>query len=419
MTVAVELTKPSIRGESRFFYGYVLVAVCFSLQVIGWGAYNSFGVFFNPIMTAFDWQRADISVSVSISYIIYGLSGILLGRLNDKVGPRLIMTICGTILGLGYLLMSRVEALWQLYLFYGVLVGVGIGGTDVVLLSTIARWFIRMRGRMSGILKVGTGVGMILFPLITHWLIDLYNWRMAFVSLGVVHLVLFLALAQLLVRDPARRGLFPDNDGNKDSAEFTDTQEGISFRQALGSSQVWMICGAYFIVYTCAITILLHIVPHAIDLGVASADATRVLATLGAVSIAGRLVMGFATDAIGSKRTLAVCFLLMAGALLLLLVADTLWLLLVFAVLYGFVHGGFFALISPLVAEYVGMFSHGAILGLVIFIATIGGAIGPMLAGYIFDLTGSYHIVFLSMPVLCVVGLITALLLYAPARRTF
>ncbi|MBN2538890.1 MAG: MFS transporter, partial [Deltaproteobacteria bacterium] len=92
-------------------------------------------------------------------------------------------------------------------------------------------------------------------------------------------------------------------------------------------------------------------------------------------------------------------------------------LLLVFAVLYGFAHGGFFAVISPLVAEYFGMSSHGAILGLVIFVATIGGAIGPMLAGYIFDVTGSYRIVFLTMPVMCVVGLIITLQLYAPARR--
>ncbi len=122
------------RGD-RFFYGYVLVAASFLLQAIGWGAYNSFGVFFNPLMTEYGWSRAGISGAVSVSFCLYGLSSILLGRLNDRVGPRLIMTVSAMFLGVGYLLLSRLTSLWQLYLLYSLLVGIGISGTDVVLLN--------------------------------------------------------------------------------------------------------------------------------------------------------------------------------------------------------------------------------------------------------------------------------------------
>ncbi|MBW2583601.1 MAG: MFS transporter [Deltaproteobacteria bacterium] len=177
ITEASKIQPNADRGD-RFFYGYVLVAVSFLLQIIGWGAYNSFGVFFNPLMNEYGWSRAGISGAVSVSFCMYGLSSIVLGRLNDRVGPRLIMTVSGIFLGVGYLLMSRLTSLWQLYLLYSLLVGIGISGTDVVLLSTIARWFIRLRGRMSGVLKVGSGVGMLVMPLFTQlayhglWLAD-------------------------------------------------------------------------------------------------------------------------------------------------------------------------------------------------------------------------------------------------------
>jgi MFS family permease len=384
------------------------------MQAVGWGIYNSFGVFFNPIMNTFGWQRAAISGAVSLSMLIYGLASILLGRLNDRVGPKLIMTASGILLGAGYLLMSRIDALWQLYLIYGVIVGVGLSGTDVVLLSTVARWFARLRGRMSGTLKVGTGVGMLIFPLISHWLTARYNWQTAVAVLGVLILSLFLVLSQLLVRDPASRGLSPDGDGQIDMGMAAVAEEGPAFLEAFRSTQVWMICAAYFILTICTMTILLHIVPHAIDLGVAKVDAARVLATIGAVSIAGRFFMGFVSDKTGNRRSLAICFCLLMASLLWLLVAGRLWMLFVFALFYGFAHGGFFAVMSPLVAESFGTFSHGAILGLVIFASAFGGSVGPLMAGLIYDVTGSYRIVFWALPAISLLGLTVALRLKPP-----
>jgi MFS family permease len=410
-------TQPEAGRGDRFFYGYILVAASFLLQAIGWGAYNSFGVFFNPLMNEYGWSRAGISGAVSVSLCMYGLASILLGRLNDRVGPRLITTISGIFLGVGYLLMSGLTSLWQLYLLYSLLVGIGLSGTDVVLLSTIARWFVRLRGRMSGVLKVGTGVGMLVMPLFTNWLITAFGWRTAFFVMGIVVLILFSGLSQLLVRDPARRGLRPDGDGRVAAQTGPAGETGLALRQALKSLQLWLICIAYFLALICVFTVLLHIVPHAIDLGIPRSWATRVLATIGGLSIAGRFIMGFSSDRIGNKWALAICYGFMCVSLGWLLLADRLWMFLVFAVVYGFAHGGFFTLMSPLTAEYFGTASHGAIFGMIIFASTIGGAIGPLLAGYVFDLTGSYRALLLSLPLISSVGLGATLMLRSPERR--
>ncbi len=409
--------QPHAGRGNRFFYGYVLVAASFLLQAIGWGAYNSFGVFFNPLMNEYTWSRAGISGAVSVSFCVYGLSSILLGRLNDRMGPRFIMAVSGIFLGVGYLLMSRLTSLWQLYLLYSLLVGIGISGTDVVLLSTIARWFVRLRGRMSGVLKVGTGVGMLVMPLFTNWLITAFGWRTALFVMGIAVLIPFIGLSQLLVRDPARRGLRPDGDGRAAAKIARAGETGFSLRQALKNLQLWLIFTTYFLLLVCVYTILLHIVPHAIDLGIPSSWATRVLAIIGGLSIVGRFIMGYSIDRIGNKWALTICYGFLCVSLGWLLLANRLWMLFVFATVYGFAHGGFFVIMSPLIAEFFGTASHGAIFGMMIFASTIGGAIGPLAAGYVFDLTGSYRVVFWCLPLISTAGLGITLMLRSPVRR--
>ena len=125
----------------------------------------------------------------------------------------------------------------------------------------------------------------------------------------------------------------------------------------------------------------------------------------------GRFVMGSASDKIGGKRSLIACFLLLFCGLIWLQAAKESWMLFLFSVIYGFAHGGFFTVVSPTVAELFGTGSHGLLFGLVLACGTIGGAVGPLLAGRIFDVTGSYWILFLVLTGLAVVGLILVNLL--------
>ena len=398
-------------GAPKFFYGYIIVLAGFFLQVVGWGLCSTFGVFFNPLLIEFGWTRAMISGAFSLSFLILGFISIIVGGLNDRLGPRMIMVVCGLFLGSGYLLMSQISTIWQLYLFYGVIVGIGMSGMDVLSLSTIARWFVRRRGMMSGIVKAGAGIGMVIMPPIANWLISSYGWRTSYFIIGIIALALIIFVAQFLRRDPAQMGQLPDGEEKVNIGCLNSADGGFSFQKAIHTRQFWMLCVIFLVVAFCVEAIIVHIVPHATDLGISAVSAANILAVIGGVSIIGRFVMGSAGDKAGNRLAIIVCFLILLVSLLWMLVAKELWMLYLFACVYGFAHGGFFALISPSVAEFFGLSSHGVILGAVFCLTTIGGAIGPVLAGHIFDVTSSYQLAFLVFTVVCIVGFILTLLL--------
>ncbi len=395
----IEIKKPPL------FYGYTIILASFFIQAIVWGISNSFGVFFAPLINEFSWSRATISGAASLCFLVHGLSSMLMGNLNDRLGPRLIMSACGIFLGIGFLLMAKVNSAWQLYLFYGLIVGIGLGGIDVIPMSTITRWFKKKRGMMGGIIKVGTGVGMVIMPFFIIWLLKTYGWRTSFTMLAVIILVSVIFFSQFLVRDPIRKAQFIDNENNYTSGNLNKIEEGLTFNEAIRTRQLWTICAIYFIILFCVYTILIHIVQHAIDLGIPAAVAAGVLATIGGVSISGRFLMGGAGDRIGEKKALVICLLFLLTALIWLQIAKTLWMFYLFAIIYGFAHGGFFSLVSPLIAKQFGTRTHGLLYGIVIFSSTIGGAIGPFMAGYIFDMTHSYKVVFLILVILCIIVL--------------
>jgi len=397
------------KERPRLFYGYILVAAAAGIQMVAWGMYNTYGVFFNPLFGEFGWSRAAISGAASVSQMLIGVGAIALGNLNDKFGPRILMTSCGILLGLGYFLMSQVNSVWQLYLFYGVIVGIGVSGTDVILLSTTARWFIKQRGMMSGIVKMGTGVGIMTVPLVATWLIYTYEWRTSCTIIGIALFIWVVSGSQLLRRDPAQIQQFPDGEKMGYRTNGDTVEAGLSIKEAIHTRRLWMLCPAYLAIFFCCNSIIVHVVPHVGDLGYSASFATTVLAVIGGASIIGRFTMGVTTDKIGSKRALLACFLILIAALLWLQLARDLWTLFLFALAYGFCHGGFFALMSPTVADFFGTHSHGLIFGIVIFSGSVGGSIGPLISGHIFDITRSYNMAFLLLLLLASIGFILIL----------
>ncbi len=398
-------------SNRRFFYGYIVVAASFFTIFLMHGTSSTYGIFFNPLQTEFGWSRTMVSGAHSLAFFLEGLFAIMVGSLTDKFGPRIVIVTSGFILGLGYYLMSQVNAGWQLYFYYGVIVGMGITSGNVTLLSTTARWFTKRRGMMSGIVKVGTGMGIFVMPLVASWLIANYGWRNSYVLLGISAMVGIVAAAQFLRRDPSQKGLQPygaDEPGD-DSSSLVD--RSLSFQEVMHTRQFWMVCAIYFVTWYISISVTVHIVPRALDLGVSATRAAVVLSTIGGTSILGRLVIGGASDRVGSRRVLIICYLVLMAALSWLQFADELWALYLFAAVYGFAHGGFFALISPLVAELFGTRSHGVIFGTVLFLSQIGGAIGPTATARIFDITGSYQLAFLILLLASVIGFVMAVLL--------
>ena len=315
------------------------------------------------------------------------------------------MAVTGFFLGLGYVLMSQVNTVWQLYLFYGLVVGLGMSSIDVIPLSTMARWFVRKRGTMTGIVKVGTGAGQLVFPLLASGLIVTYGWRNSYLVIGTIVLIGIVLAAQFLRRDPGQMHLMPDGD-RKQSEVMNGREAGLSLSKATHTRQFWMLGAINLTIFFCTLTIVIHIAPHAIDTGISATKSAGILSIIGGISMLGRVVMGSAIDRIGSRRAMIISFIIMLAGLLWLQVARELWMLYLFAVVHGFAHGGFYTIISPLTAELFGMRSHGVIFGIVIFCGTIGGAVGSLLAGYIFDITYSYRLDFWILAAVGFAGLV-------------
>lgn len=403
--------QQSSGAKPGFFYGYVIVAAAFSVMITAWGTYYAFGIFFKPMLTEFGWTRAIISGAFSIANIMRGLLGIVVGGLNDRLGPRVVITLCGFLIGLGYLLMSQVSTVWQLYVFYGVIIGIGMSGFWVPLLSTIVRWFDKRRSMMSGIVLTATGVGILIGAPVANRIISTYDWRISYIIMGSLVLIVILLAAQFLKRDPAQVGQMPDGEKRKLPHGLKSATGDFSLKEAVYTRQFWLYCAINFCFGFSVFTITVHIVPHAIELGISAASAATILATIGGLSIAGRLVLGSAGDRIGNRQVYIIGFIIMSISLFWLAQASQLWMLYVSAGLFGFAQGGMGTIGAPLLATLFGLTSHGLIFGVANLGFTTGAAFGPFLAGYIFDVTGNYQMAFLISAAASIVSLILAVLL--------
>jgi len=195
-------------------------------------------------------------------------------------------------------------------------------------------------------------------------------------------------------------------------SQNSDSQiTGLSFGQAIRIRQLWMLLAASCCFGFCLHLVIVHIVPHATDLGISAAKATSIMATIGGVGIIARILMGSAGDQIGVKQTFALSFLLLSVAMALLVPAKELWMFYLFAAIFSVSYAGVMALLAPLVADLFGLRSHGTVMGSTALLFNIGGAVGSALAGHIFDVNGSYQSAFIIGMALSIVGSILVLLL--------
>jgi MFS family permease len=354
----------------------------------------AFGVFFKPVLGEFRWSRASLSGALSVSMFIEGLLGIVMGGMNDKFGPRIVLTICGLFMGIGGIFMSRVHAIWQLYLFIGIFMGIGMSGAWVPLTSTIARWFFKRRGLMSGFVLTGTGLAALATPPFAHWLIAAYGWRHAFSIMGIGTLIIVVLTAQFFKRDPYQMGLVPHGVTTDGDSVSDLIIKGLTLREAFSTSQFWIVILMLFSFGYCMFTVVVHLVPYATDLNISPSSAAKILGSMGGTAIVGRLLLGMLSDRIGSRSIFILGFIWMPISFLWLASAKDAWALYLFTVTFGIMQGGMGAAESPLVAEIFGLKSHGFIYGFVGFGFTIGAALGPWLAGYMFDVMESYKMAF-------------------------
>jgi MFS family permease len=397
-------------GRPGFFYGYVIAGAFFLIMVAIWGAYYSYGVFFKPLLNEFGWSRSTTSAAFSISMLVNGLLSIPLGGLTDRLGTRLVMTICGVFLGAGYMLMALVDSPWQIYLFYTVIIGTGMVAGFVPPVSAIVRWFVTRRGAVTGFILAGSSAGALIGPPVASRLISAYDWRYAFLIMGAFVLVVTTLISQFLRRDPAQVGQTPYGE-NTSKQDLLPPQHGYSLAAAIQTRQLWIFFVALICLGYCFFVYTVHITPRTSDLGFSATSAATALSALGAGSIIGRLGMGAAADYLGYKRVYLVGSIASALVMFALVPARELWSIYLLSAIMGLTQGGTGTLISPLQAELFGVKSHGLILAVIGLGYTIGAAVGPIVAGYQFDMSGRYEIAFLTTAVIAVAGFIFIILL--------
>jgi len=373
----------------------------------------AFGVFLRPITMEFEWDRGALSVAPSIAWLISGFLAILSGRLSDKYGPRLLVTANGLLAGIAFLLMSQISSLWQVWLIWGLLMGIAGSCCFTPITSTIPRWFTKKRGIAMGLAVTGFGLGGMISPPLAQWLISTYEWPQAFIILGLITLIIVIPLAQFMKHSPQRIGLKPygENETVKDAQSPVSTTSSVSVKQAIKTSHFWLfglILACFFFILQ---VITIHIYSHAVDIGVSATVAASILSIVAGSSIIGRLSMGFVSDRIGARRALSACLVIVTLALIWLLFAKEIWMLYMFAVLFGIAYGGIIPLQTLLTGELFGLKFLGTIMASIMLLGMVGGILGGPVAGSIFDVTESYSLAFLICVVLCALAITLSLIL--------
>ncbi|MGI9500654.1 MAG: MFS transporter, partial [Geminicoccaceae bacterium] len=373
----------------------------------------SYGLFFKTFEIEFGWSRTVLSGCASLAFFMMGVLATGLGHLSDRLGPGPVRGVTGVFFGFGFTLISAVSEPWHLFAIFGLFIGLGMSTHDVVTLSTVARWFDKRRGMMTGVVKTGTAIGQVVVPPFAALAMASFGWRPAAILLGTLAAGLLLLAAFLMKTPPPAPG------GMAASVNAVCAPTGVStggLKSVLKSRVFWTLCAIQFLFLPTLTTIPLHIAVHGMDLGMSAASAAVLLSVIGASSMVGRLAVGTFSDRIGGKRGFILCFLPLIVSLLAMLKITTPWPLFAALAVYGFGHGGLFTIVAPTIAEFFGTRAHGAIFGAVVFFGTIGGALGPILTGRIFDTTGSYDPAFMALSGMAMLGLMLVLSLPQPDR---
>ena len=394
------------------YYGWFVVAAAFAVMLLGFAAAYSFSAYFPLLEKEFAASRASISLVFSVGAALYFFVGALSGPLSDRFGPRWIC-VCGFIaLGAGLFLASRAESLTVVYIGFGLGIGLGVGFSYVPSIGAVQPWFTTRRGLASGLAVSGIGLGTLIGPLLSDYLIDTQGWRATLAGTGLFVMVAGALASLVLENDPSLRA----SERMPSAPPQTVAPASLSLRQALATRSFWLLYGSAAALSFALFVPFVHLVPYALDHGFSASTGALLIGLVGIGSTIGRFLVGWLADKFGRLNVYVASFVCVVGTFLIWLVAAELWVLVCFALLFGTAYGGFVALAPALTVDYFGTRSAAGIIGAVYSSVGIGTLLGPPFAGYIFDQSGSYAIAILVGELMACVAVGLAMLLPEPVR---
>ncbi|MFH1031873.1 MAG: MFS transporter [Chloroflexota bacterium] len=405
-----------INRPPRFFYGWIIVGIAIAAMILVAGVRHSFGVFFPAILDEFGQNRASTAIMFSLNIVVFGLLSPVAGILVDRWKPRLVFLIGIVIMGLATAACGFARELWHLYLLFGVLIPVGTAFSSwPILAPAIANWFARRVGLAMGLGQMGGGLSFV-YGMLAELIISQIGWRQAYFTLAGILVVVLSPLCLFFHYRPESKGLKAY--GTVEELPATDIKlQQIAVKSeptlsyAIRRYELWLLALTHFLYWGLGVYLVLaHQVKFTEDVGYSSTFGAGILALFGIFVAAGQLSSSI-SDRIGREATVAIAATLaIIGLIALISVRDTSqpWLLYVYGICFGYGSG----LYSPTAFSGAADIFHGrhfgAIAGILIAGMGMGGAIGPWLGGYIYDVSGSYKAAFIVV----MVGLVFACFTY-------
>ena len=385
-------------SDPRIFYGWFVVAGAFAVTFVGFGSAYSFSAFLISLQHDFAASRGSVSLVFSLAGFFYFGLGVVTGPLADRWGAKGLAVAGMILVGIGLAAASVARSLTEVYLAYGLGVGLGIGCSYVPAVGAVQRWFVRRRGFASGLAVSGIGVGTLVVPPLASWLIETLGWRETYLAFGIFAVVVGGGMALMIEDDPRRRGLAPDGDALRSDAQ-PSVVAGAPLVSALTSRRFIGLYAACFICSFGLFVPFVHLVPYALDHGVAQSAAVLLVGAIGVGSTAGRFLLGGLADRLGRPLSFLLMFVGMGLSFVVWFFSTSLWPLALFALAYGVFYGGFVALAPAIVIDYFGAHHASSLIGILYTSVAFGTLIGPSAAGFAFDVSHSY-----TLPILVSVG---------------
>ncbi len=385
-------------------YAWVIVAATALIVGTTYGLTYSYGVIFKPLVEYFNWNRATVSLVYSTGQIMKGVISIGAGWLADKYGVRKVLVTCGFIAGLGLVLSSRVTELWQFFLSYGVIHAIGLSGTFGICTTVVAYWFTKNRGLAMGIMASGSGLGTFFIVPAVERLLDAYDWSRTLLICGIAAGVLMVGAAATL-REPPWRILATNTPGSPPSRS-----EGATVREGIRDPRLFLVGLSFMSFFFGMQIVMVHLVNHATDIGIDPLVAATFISVIGIVSIVSRLGIGVGSDKVGIYGGLLFTRAFLVISFILLLFVRSTGSFYLFAVLFSIPYGGEITQTPLVISKYFGTRAMATLMGINLFFITLGGTLGPWLAGEVYDSTSSYDWAFIAGAIAAAFSILMVLL---------